>query len=694
MFNSYSVEGIYHFLYLEPKTTQRFRKISELEIAIPDTVIYSRGQPIAWYSKEELGGIKKVPLPEITVKKVLKEFVPHGIKGRRLETHVAAIFQRSKPEDEGYNRLIPHSPVEFLTYSELQELLRDPETRGELNGILQRFIYSPSPGNETMRVTWGSKGVKIERRRCLRDMDSFHTNYDKCVTYEGPLNHQQYDTRNITMTKSSVVSILQTAALDFVRHISQVSRGSGTRLKRLVLHFKKRNRTLYFLWCSSMEMDIEELTSDGRGGTIENIRRFRKLSAGSGPATLSNTSMKGSRRNLLKKDTSNVGPISQFSVLKRINSMAAFKVEQNLPSSLTGVVKTKKVFRCPNCKRKINLKAPRFRVRVESVLHKHVVAPLQRKWAKSLVVDAFTDEKRSDEEGEEEKIRKCIVEEVRKHRHSLGDDALELIPIAIKLIMPTRCDPIEVCERELLEAQVKVCGQCADKLTRRRRNDRSNKSPKPPKSLKPKLESLNPSDEYIEIITGRNRNTKPQSYIAEVTNRLYPYPKDEDDEEVSDIFGTWEKAYQKFVGSHVPNDKERSRKKAFPVSPMRTIIGPTRQLSLNADGYSMDRNNFLYRAKIDTENIPLLSLHSQRLATSPLNHSSRPHTSAGSASRPEWKSGTLRGNPLFTDLKGKEDYTDGFSTKAKVRSARKAAFSRISAVQGPKTSRSVKTKVV
>eukprot|EP00466_Bigelowiella_natans_P008970 jgi/Bigna1/133644/aug1.22_g8352 len=82
MFNSYSVEGIYHFLYLEPKTTQRFRKISELEIAIPDTVIYSRGQPIAWYSKEELGGIKKVPLPEITVKKVLKEFVPHGIKGR------------------------------------------------------------------------------------------------------------------------------------------------------------------------------------------------------------------------------------------------------------------------------------------------------------------------------------------------------------------------------------------------------------------------------------------------------------------------------------------------------------------------------------------------------------------------------------------------------------------------------------
>eukprot|EP00469_Lotharella_globosa_P019328 CAMPEP_0167815896 /NCGR_PEP_ID=MMETSP0112_2-20121227/3285_1 /TAXON_ID=91324 /ORGANISM="Lotharella globosa, Strain CCCM811" /LENGTH=752 /DNA_ID=CAMNT_0007715383 /DNA_START=82 /DNA_END=2340 /DNA_ORIENTATION=+ len=684
-FSAQAVEGIYHFLYLEPKVTHRFKKIEDLKFAIPDTVIYSRGQTIGWYSKSAIGAMEKVPLLDITSKRILKEFQPK-IKGRRARTHVCAVFLRlpepmiqdicPKPTDDekiDMFEVLPE-PCEFMTFEDLEKFLatNDPNR----HGILQKFIYPSGSKNEQIRLSWSADGFTVEKRKVLHDMDLPVPIYDRCVTYEGPLNHNQYETRDITLTKSRTVRHLQQLCVDIIRHISQVSRRNMTKLSKLVMYFKVQHRTTYLLWCSCLEMDLLALSE-----------------AGSYPTTID--LIKKAKREMRNNRARSDGPLPLFrkkpsmttfsgNMLARMSSLMRYKEEQNIkaePAVGSHRNSKKGAFRCPGCRGRVPNKDGRFRCRTETVLRKLVIEPSLPTWSHFLIkkseelangAEADMELLRASEQEAVRTVEEDILKHLREFHHIFGENAMGLLEIANKIAMPERKMDITAEQREALNTQVTLCGACADRIA----------------GVKPADENVeddhwhNPNDEYYNLLLRKSKRASHRT-LEKTTNRLYPQPAYTRHTGVmgetyfledGDIFKPWEKAYDKLVSGR---SDEKDNEDQVTTLTRKDSLKTSRTTRESNDKGSAPKGKYCYRAvPVKTSaGLKLGQLPSARLHLSPLRMSSRPSArsssrasgSTCSTQRRPWKHEVVKDDPLFETLTQRVIPTSSSARAAKIR---------------------------
>ncbi|GAB5354916.1 hypothetical protein AAMO2058_000160500 [Amorphochlora amoebiformis] len=618
--------GVYHFLFLKPDTTRRFKSIGQLKMRIPDTIIFSRGKAISWYAKAEKRDMTNVPLPEITTKNILKEFRPN-VGFLRFQGICCAIFQRFEREDgEDDDAYLPEAPVLFLNFIELQQFLREKDdTR---SGILQKFVYPNGNHNEVFKVTWSYEGIEIERKRCIRDIDlELFDRYDRFNIYEGPSTHNQYETRNLTLAKTKTVRSLMGMCVDIVRHISQVARGSKTRLSNLVLYFKMRHGTIYFLSSSKMEMDINQLRNDAVDGldVIKRIAFKRKQQK----TRKENTSDDGPAHTSWVAQLCEESPCLGFAGdFRRVSSLMAFQEEEKITAAAANKnVKKVREFVCPKCQKKYNLRE-RFRVRVITALKSLVIKPTTTSH-KAILKRLRENGGRLNADSEDViKLENSIADSLHTYREVFGPDPEHmLVDASVRLVEPRIRGKLTLKHQNALQQQVALCGQCVDE-SMWGKNAQKFSNPGNP---------TNTSDTYYEFLAQRlfakEQKKKPRGFVKKVTKRLYP--------SADDMVEMEEKKKKIEL-------KERQKmQKELKLEMKRSLSKKT--LSMLR---SWERQKALISSRKPSSKPSTCRSKARPLSTTPRPNSrpSTPYSAKLTPKRPEWRDEVIRSTPLFTEL--------------------------------------------
>lgn len=175
------ITELYNYLWMAAeKYPDTVRKI----ISVPDTILYERGFPKAWYSWEKSTHddgelqLRKHLGKDITMESIMKKFCPakHTFSSHDV---VAEYITMERKSDE-----TPTIRAEYFTSDSLASFLSSRAWGGV--GILQRFVTPLSMYNTTYEVVWAQECFTINQARSLVPlMSTALPILERCATFDG-----------------------------------------------------------------------------------------------------------------------------------------------------------------------------------------------------------------------------------------------------------------------------------------------------------------------------------------------------------------------------------------------------------------------------------------------------------------------------------------------------------------------------
>ena len=245
------VEALYHLLWAKTFNGE------PCQVLVPDTIIFKYRIPAYWYFTGADGRLRRKNKASIVNQKIFKDFTA----GARSDKDVVACHISEHPlagdtSNQGHDDGPPastHTVIQYFDKASLYEFLYHQEKVND--GCLQKFVRPKGLFNSMIQACWSPQLCLLERRVNLSPLLSGRAPLqERTATYEG----SEHLSRIAPVRGTLLADQVQQLCADMVAHI-QATSPQKQRVSRMLVNFKTDvNDHLWFLWCSSVRVAIDD----------------------------------------------------------------------------------------------------------------------------------------------------------------------------------------------------------------------------------------------------------------------------------------------------------------------------------------------------------------------------------------------------------------------------------------------------
>ncbi|CEG36793.1 uncharacterized protein PHALS_04052 [Plasmopara halstedii] len=256
------VENLYQYLWSADNLG------GDVQVPVPQTVIYRGSQPMAWYfTSRKCGRIKRKTREHLNSTLIEQSFTK-----MKASTEIVAYYL-CQSDSESISPAIEYFDAEALhvfLFKRQKNSHASTSTSHRSAGILQQFLVPKGGHHSTLKAIWSPKLCLLERRENVHTLHDARFNvYERGVTFEEGGGVDSLS-RPDPVRGSILPGMVQQLCERVVDYVSRVSYHKY-RIARMVLRLQlDADDRLWLLWCSSMRLQ-SPLTAVASASAI-NIR--------------------------------------------------------------------------------------------------------------------------------------------------------------------------------------------------------------------------------------------------------------------------------------------------------------------------------------------------------------------------------------------------------------------------------------